>query len=79
MSEKTDTGENRIKQLLEIVEKYSKNNNVKSRNLTPSSLDYVIEIKCENEIDLIHELLTINAVTSASILSHDGEFQQIKG
>ena len=59
--------------ILETVAKYSENYKVKSKNLTPSSLDMVIEIKVDAESRLVREVLNIEGVTSASILSHDGE------
>ena len=33
----------------------------------------VIEIKVDEESNLIHEIMKIDGVTSASVLSHDGE------
>lgn len=60
-------------QILDIVKKYSKYYCVKSKNITSSSLEMVIEIKTDVNSDLIHEILSIEGVTSASILTHDGE------
>lgn len=61
------------KTILDAVEKYCKNYQVKSRNLTPTSLDMVIEIKTDAESELVHEILTIEGMVSASVLTHDGE------
>ena len=59
--------------IIEEVKQYSKSCQVKSRNLTPSSLDMIIEIKTERDSELVHGLLELEGVTSASVLSHDGE------
>ena len=59
--------------VLEMVKKYSKNYKVKSRNLTSTSLDMVIEIKTDLESELVHDVIGIEGVTSASVLTHDGE------
>ena len=64
---------NNDEKILETVKKYSKSCQIKSRNLTPSTLDMVIEIKTEREGELAHSLLELEGVTSASVLSHDGE------
>ena len=62
------------KTILDFVEKYCKKNyQVKSRNLTLTSLDMVIEIKTDAESELVHEILTIEGIVSASVLTHDGE------
>ena len=60
-------------EILDTVKKYSKHYKIKSRNLTPTSLDLIIEINVEKDSKLVHEMLKIDGVTSASILTHDGE------
>lgn len=64
---------NNDNQILDVVKKHSKSYSVKSRNLTPNSLDMVIEIRTERDSELVHEVLSVEGVTTASILSHDGE------
>ena len=59
--------------ILDAVKKYNKAYKVKSRTLTPTTLDMVIEINTNSESELIHELIAIDGVTSASILTHDGD------
>lgn len=59
--------------ILDTVKKYSKICNVKSKNLTPSTLDMVIEVKVDAESALAREILKIDGITYASILSHNGE------
>ena len=59
--------------IMNIVKKYSKFSNVKSRNMTKDSLDMIIELRISSESDLLKEILGIEGVLSASLLSHDGE------
>ena len=61
------------KEIMNIVRKYSKYGRIKSKNMTDSKLDMIIEVKVDEESELIHEVLTIDGVVSAAILSHDGE------
>ena len=59
--------------ILEIVKQHCEYFKVKSRNLTADSLDMVIEITTDEDRRLVYHVLSVNGVTSASILSHDGE------
>lgn len=59
--------------LLETVKKYSKYYKVKSRNLTSSCADYVIEVRVKEEGALVSDVAALENVVSASLLSHDGE------
>ena len=59
--------------LLEIIKKYNIHNTVKSRNMTKESLDMIIELRTNAGSDLLKEVLSLDGVTSASLLSHDGE------
>ena len=59
--------------ILPIVDKYAKHNTVKSRNLTKSSLDLIIELRTGEGSALVREILEIPEVSSASLMSHDGE------
>lgn len=61
------------KAILNTVKEYSKNFIVKTKNVTASELEMIIEIKVEKESEIVQKLLKINGVTSASILTHDGE------
>lgn len=67
----TKTGSD--EKILSIVSKYSTYHKVKSRNLTPASLDMVIEISTDKDSELVHEILEVEGVSSASVLTHDGE------
>lgn len=59
--------------LLGKVSEYVKHYNVKSRNLTPSSLDLTIELRTENGGKLVRDLMNVEGVVSANLLQHDGE------
>ena len=59
--------------VLPIVSKYAKHHTVKSRNLTKSSLDLIIELRTGEGSSLVREILEIPSVSSASLMSHDGE------
>ena len=59
--------------VMEIVKKYSKASKIKSRNLTKTSLDMIIEIKTDEDTALSKEILALDGITSVSILTHDGE------
>ena len=55
------------------VSEFSKHYNIKSRNLTKETLDLVIEIRITNGSELVKKIMEIEGVSSASLLSHDGE------
>lgn len=59
--------------ILEAVKRHAKWYKLKSKNLTDHSLDMVLELAIAEESPLVHELVALDGVTSASILSHDGE------
>ena len=56
-----------------VVKKYTKLLHVKSRNMTADSLDLVIELRTADGSRLVREIMDVKGVTSASLLSHDGE------
>ncbi|MBQ6626776.1 MAG: DUF4956 domain-containing protein [Ruminococcus sp.] len=59
--------------VLEVVKKYAKHFNVKSRNMTETSLDMVVELRTSQGSELVKETMAVDGVTSVSLLSHDGE------
>ena len=61
------------KQITEILKKYTRHFNVKSRNLTAGSADIVIELRTSRGYELVQEVMDTEGVTSVSLLSHDGE------
>lgn len=61
------------KELLEIVKKYSKQANVKSRNMTKNGLDLIVSVKTKEADKLLAEVMAHKAVSSATLMAHDGE------
>ena len=59
--------------IVEKVKEFTKVYQVKSKNMTADKLDMVIELKVSEESELVHEIMKIEGVTSASLLTHDGE------
>ena len=61
------------KEIIGKVTSFTKTYKIKSKNLTATSLNMVIELKIKEESELIHEIMNVEGVSSATILSHDGE------
>lgn len=61
------------KAICETVKHYAKWFRLKSKNVTPQSLDMILELEIDEESSLIHELIAMEGILSASIMSHDGE------
>lgn len=61
------------KAVVKVVENYTKYYKVKSRNMTGGTLDMVIELRVDDGQNLIKDVMNIDAVVGASLLSHDGE------
>lgn len=61
------------KAILEVVKKYCKSYKVKARNFTKNHLDMAIEVQAKEQGALAKELTLLPNVTSASLVSHDGE------
>lgn len=59
--------------IISCVEKIVKHHTVKSRNVTTNALDLVIELRTNKGSELALELLKVDGVMSANIMSHDGE------
>lgn len=60
-------------QIMSVVKNYTKHSSIKSRNMTSSTLDLIIELRTDAGGKLVRDVLNISGVTSASLLSHDGE------
>lgn len=60
-------------EVLQVVKVFSKHFAVKSRNLTETSLDLIVELRTDNGQDLVLQVKSIEGVSSVSLLSHDGE------
>lgn len=59
--------------VMDAVKQYSKHPLVKARNLTAESLDLTIELRTSDGGELVRQVMTLDGVTAASLLSHDGE------
>ena len=59
--------------IMAVVRNYSKHCAVKSRNMTKTSLDLIVELRTSDGSGLIRDLLEIETVESASLMAHDGE------
>ena len=55
------------------VKLFDKHFRVKSRNMTSSTLDLVIELRTERGGELVKKIMALDGILSASLLSHDGE------
>ena len=62
--------ENRV---TETVVVYDKHYNVKSRNMTASSLYLIIELRTAKGAELVKKVMELGGILSVSLLSHDGE------
>ena len=56
-----------------VVVGFDKHFHVKSRNMTADSLDLIIELRTAQGAELIEQIMDLNGILSASLLSHDGE------
>lgn len=59
--------------ILSVVSQYARHPVVKSRNMTRSSLDLIVELRTADGSKLVRDVLKIDTVISASLMSHDGE------
>lgn len=59
--------------VIEIIKQFTKFHKVKSKNITKSKLDMIIEIRSDKEKELMDKLKEITSLDSVSILAHDGE------
>lgn len=59
--------------IMAVVKIYSKHCAVKSRNMTKTTLDLIVELRTSDGSNLIRNILKIESVESASLMAHDGE------
>lgn len=59
--------------VLDCVKQYTKTFHVKSRNMTYSTLDMIVEVRTDKGSKLVRSVMDVEGVVSASLLSHDGE------
>lgn len=60
-------------EVLQVASKHAKHLNVKSQNITSTTFDMVIELRVVSGKDLVKQIMELQGVTAASLLSHDGE------
>ena len=59
--------------IMDETNKYAKHPVVKSRNMTNDHLDLTIELRTSEGQELVRKIIGIEGLTSANLLSHDGE------
>lgn len=59
--------------IMGTVAKYAGHSTVKSRNMTGNTLDLIVELRTAAGSELLKDIVQEESVTSASLLSHDGE------
>lgn len=59
--------------IMEVVKQYAKHSTVKSRNMTKNNLDLIVELRTAEGDKLVKDILQLSVVTSASLMTHDGE------
>lgn len=59
--------------IMEITKQYAQSPRVKSRNMTMTTLDLIVELRTDCGDELIRNLIKIEGVCSASLMTHDGE------
>ena len=60
-------------EILAAVKQFEKHFKIKSRTLTETTLDMVIELRTTRGGEMVRKVMALPAVTSAALLSHDGE------
>ena len=60
-------------EVMDVVGQFSKHPHVKSRNMTSDTLDITIELRTDRGSELIKGVMNVPGVSSAALLSHDGE------
>ena len=61
------------KDIISVVEKYTKYFKVKSRNITPDQLNIIVELRMNDNGQLVQELCELDGIEYASMIDHDGE------
>lgn len=60
-------------EVIGLVKQYSCYHKVKSRNLSGSAMDMVVELRTKEEGTLVKQVAALETVQSASLIAHDGE------
>lgn len=59
--------------LKEVLKKRTSFYKIKSRNVTSTGLDMIVELKTANETDLIKQINLLEQVSTVTLMNHDGE------
>ena len=59
--------------IMDIVGSHDSHARVKSRNMTETSLDLVVEMRTAQGNTLVREVMKLEGILSASLIAHDGE------
>ena len=59
--------------VIELTKRYARHPHVKSRNMTTTSLDLIVELRTDSGDKLVREIMRIEGISSASLMAHDGE------
>ena len=59
--------------IMDEVGRYARHTKIKSRNLTDSGLNMIIELRSDKQSELVTSVMSLQSVRSASLLAHDGE------
>ena len=70
----TDTKENE-EEILNLTGDIGKAYKIKSKNVTQSGMDLILEVRAKNNKELVDKISEIKGVTSVSLLLHDGEIK----
>ena len=58
---------------MQVVKQYCRHYTVKSRTRSSGQSDLVLEVRTDREAELERDVAALPSVSSASLLSHDGE------
>ena len=68
-----ENGSQRVYELEQVLKDGTRFYKIKSRNMTGTGIDMIVELKTKNEGALMEKVLAIPAVESATLMTHDGE------
>lgn len=60
-------------QTIDVVKKYSKYYKVKSRNVSSTKCNMIVEVRVKEEAEMVQEISSLDGIDSVSLISHDGE------
>lgn len=63
------------KKFLPVLNSFAKGYKIRSRNITPAGIDYVIELRTMDEMGLMEACSKLEGLDSISLLTHDGDIR----